>query len=140
MENSAYEALITGVNVSIFIIATTIAILLFTTVIDLSDLANTSVKKGESGSVIVDGAQIENRIVTGSELLGYYTNYEKNKTNMQKQKDILKVWQSATVQTDLLAYIEAQAINKTFINKKFEIILLNIDAVTKKETYAFKAV
>lgn len=136
MENSAYEALITGVNVTIFIVATTIGIMLFTTVLDLSDLANKDVIKATTGSIMIDGQQVEKRIVTGTELLAYYTNYEKNKAAMQNAKDILKVIDGTT--QNLSEYIENGKITQSLANKNFELYLESVDAITNQETYVFK--
>ncbi len=135
MENSAYEALITGVNATIFIVATTIAIMLFTTVLDLSDLANNDVINKPAGSVMVGGAQtvndknIETRIITGTELLGYYTNYTKN---------ILKVIDGST--KSLSEYIEAGYITQEFANKNFKLYLESVDHTTGEETYVFEKI
>lgn len=132
MESSANEALIIGVNLSIFIIATTIAIMLLTTVMDLSDLANESVITTTTGSVTVDGASVGKRVVTGSELMGYYTNYI-------NKGDALKIWLSATTSQDLGDYLRDQQIKASFLRKQFELTLSGVDN-NGKETYLFKAI
>lgn len=156
MENSAYEALIIGINVTIFVIATTIAIFLLTTVFKLSNLANESVIGSKTGNVMLDGTQNQKRIVTGSELINYYTNNLNGKdittitvadpaigyyTNYPSGKDILQVDISGT-KVPLGNYIKSQGISKTFTSKKFEVVLEKVisatDTTVYREVYVFK--
>lgn len=75
MEESAYEALFTGTYIFVFIVALTVTIYLFNSMLDFSDLAyefNTTV---EDKSTIINAPVEENRLLTGEEVLSYYYNY-----------------------------------------------------------------
>lgn len=88
MEESAYEALFTGTYVFVFIIALTVTLYLFNSMLDFSDLAyefNTTV---EDKSTIINAPVEENRLLTGEEVLSYYYNYVKNDLYTQKDAPI----------------------------------------------------
>lgn len=72
MEQNAYEALFLGVNVFVFIIALTAAILLMTNLIGMVNYANENVVVGMNGSLAESIGNVENRVYTGAELLAYY--------------------------------------------------------------------
>lgn len=133
MESSAYEALITAVNVAIFIVATTIAIILFTTILDLSEYASDSLVPKNSGNIVVESRDLQKRTVTGSELISYYTN---NKQSSNK----LKVWISDHIIEDLDSYINNQPLKNSFVNKKFEMMLHSYSDSSKEEIYLFKPI
>lgn len=137
MENSGQEALVTGVNVSIFIIALTIGITLLTTVLSLAEIANEDVVKASSGGVMVVNDGDGKRIVTGADLMNYYSNYTNNSAAYQESKDDLFVKIGAGQPQDLNTYIESIEIKKDFFNTKFELIYDGIDTATNKEKYVF---
>lgn len=141
MENSAFEALIIGVNLSIFVIATTIAITLFSTVLDLSEVANNTIQNKSSGSAIIESKEASERIITGSELISYYTNNVKNSNAMQNEKDTLYVYYTPATNISLEEYLTSlpHGIDNAFIKKKFSVSLKYVDT-TGAEQYVFKEI
>lgn len=76
MEESASEALVIGVNVFVFIIALTASILLMTNVLNMVNFANESAVKGMSGTLADSVGVVEDRLVSGSDLITYYRRYK----------------------------------------------------------------
>lgn len=78
MENSSLEALMTGVNILIFVVALTIAITLMTGVINLSNIASENVKETRTNALKETNYESElQRIINGKEVL---------KLNMKKSE------------------------------------------------------
>lgn len=76
MEDSAYNGIMIGVYVFIFIIATGLTIYLFSTVVKFADKAYEYGKVTTGDSVIETTAASPYNTVTGAELLTYYYNYK----------------------------------------------------------------
>lgn len=72
MEQSAYEAIMIGVNAFVFIIALTASILLMSNIIDMVDYANEQAIVGMNGSLAESVGVVEERIYSGYDLLTYY--------------------------------------------------------------------
>lgn len=88
MEESAYEALFTGTYIFVFIIALTVTLYLFNSIMDFSDLAyefNTTV---EDKSTIINAPVEANRLLTGAEVLSYYYNYVRHDLYAEKESTI----------------------------------------------------
>lgn len=88
MENSAFEALYTGTYVLVFIVALTITLYLFNSIIDFSELAYEFNVKVEDNSTIIDAPVEANRLLTGEEVLSYYYNYVKHDLYTEKESPI----------------------------------------------------
>lgn len=78
MEDSAYQALYTGVYVFIFVIAISSTIYLFVTMLNYSDLAYEYGRNVVNGNIIENISDSRYRLLTGSDVLTYYFNYTKN--------------------------------------------------------------
>ena len=72
MEQSAFEAVMIGVNVFVFIIALTAGILLMTNVLNMVDYANRNAIVGMNGTLAESVGTVFERKYTGTELLTYY--------------------------------------------------------------------
>ncbi len=75
MEDSAFEALYTGVYVIIFITALSITIFLFSTMEKYSELAYEYQTTVQSGQLIENLPTSNYEILTGSQVISYYYNY-----------------------------------------------------------------
>ena len=114
MEQNAYEALFIGVNVFVFIIALTAAILLMTNLISMVNYANENVVVGMNGSLAEIIGFVQDRIYTGSELLSFYRkNIDNNKYFVRESNGGHEV--------RLKKYIEDEALD-TFYKSKFELV------------------
>lgn len=78
MEDSAYQALYTGVYVFIFIIAISATIYLFVNMLDYSELAYEYGNKVTEGNIIENISDLRYRLLKGSDVIAYYFNYVKN--------------------------------------------------------------
>ncbi|MBQ8044292.1 MAG: hypothetical protein IJ272_09160 [Clostridia bacterium] len=72
MEQSAFEAVMTGVNVFVFIIALSAGILLMSNVIDMVNFANERAIVGMNGTLAENVGIVDERIYTGAQMLTYY--------------------------------------------------------------------
>lgn len=72
MEQSAFEALMIGVYVFIFIAALTAGVLLMSNVIDMVNYANKQAVVGMNGTLAETVGVVEERLYTGTQLLTYY--------------------------------------------------------------------
>lgn len=75
MEDSAYNSLMIGVYVLVFIAASTITIFLFTSTVKFADNAYEYGRKTTGDSIVETSGAPKYRTVTGAELLTYYYNY-----------------------------------------------------------------
>lgn len=71
MEQSAYEAVIIGVNAFVFIVALSAGILLMTSVLDMVNFANERAIVGMNGTLAESVGIVNERIYTGSQMLTY---------------------------------------------------------------------
>lgn len=127
MENSAFEALMIGVNVFVFIIALSAAILLMTNVLDMVDYANEAAITGMNGSLAETVGVVHERLYTGNEMLAYY---RKNNT---KYNFYIRL---SDVGSDMLlsGYINMTSIYSYFDNE-YELKYKGISG--NKDTYVF---
>ena len=75
MEDSAYEAIYTGVYVFIFIIALTVSLLLFNGINEVADLSYEFSNKISGSETLVNVPVEQNLLLSPSEVLSYYFNY-----------------------------------------------------------------
>lgn len=72
MEQSAFEAIMIGVNVFVFVAALSAGILLMSNVLDMVNFANDQAIVGMNGSLAESVGVVTERIYTGAQLLNYY--------------------------------------------------------------------
>ena len=131
MEESAFEAVMTGVNVFVFIVALTAGITLMSTVIDMVNYANYNASVGMNGSLAENVGYIEDRTYTAAEVLTYY----------RKQDDKVKYFVSIDDETSevthtvtLTSFITSN-VYSTYAQNKFRLIYNGI--VEDKDSYTF---
>lgn len=94
MEDSAFNAIYTGVYVFIFVIALTATIFLYRSVSEYADVAYDFSHKID-GSALIIGSEVErNRILNGDEVINYYYNYIKKDqygTDKENSKYIVSI-------------------------------------------------
>lgn len=90
MESSAERALEIGVNLFVFIIALSSALILMTNVLNMSELAN-SIIKDTSGSTLMElYGETTERVYSGDEMLAIVSEYTSDTTKIN-ERIILKV-------------------------------------------------
>ena len=72
MEQSAFEALMIGVYVFIFIAALTAGVLLMSNIIDMVNFANQQAIVGMNGTLAETVGVVDERLYTGAQLVTYY--------------------------------------------------------------------
>ena len=78
MEQSAFEAVMTGVNVFILVLALTAGVALMVNVIQMVDYANIAASVGMNGTIAEEIGIVDERTYTASQVLSIYNNSEKN--------------------------------------------------------------
>ena len=127
MEKSAFEALMVGVNVFVFIIALTAGLMLMTSVLDMVEYANEISITGMNGSLAETLGEVHERIYTGEQMLGYYGR------NNDKYKFYVKLSEVGN-ETALSRYIENTAIY-SYLDESFELQYKGI--IENKDAYVF---
>ena len=129
MENSAFEALMIGVNVFVFIIALSAAVILMSNVINMVNYANENAIRGMNGSLAESVGVVHNRIYSGEQVLAYYGNLEKyNNYNFA-----IKLSELGNA-IPLKSYIESESIYN-YIDEQFELQYRGV--VDSKESFVF---
>ncbi len=136
MEQSAFEALMIGVNVFVFIIALSAGILLMTSVIDMVNFANENAITGMNGTIAQNVGVVNERIYTGAQMLTYYRKQVQKLDNENNQLSYeFKVRLSELGQEyELENYIQTENLNN-YLNKEF--ILEYKGDEQGKHTYIF---
>lgn len=75
MDESAQQAVSLGVNATIFVIALSVSITLLFNVRELADIALNASESTPSGAVTISTDNVDDRIISGYELISYYYNY-----------------------------------------------------------------
>ena len=78
MEHSAFEAIMIGVNVFIFIMALTAGVLLMSNIIDMVNFANNQAIVGMNGTLAETVGIVNERTYTVAQMLRYYRETIKN--------------------------------------------------------------
>ena len=131
MEQSAFEAIMLGVNVFIFIIALTAAILLLTTVLDMVNFANNNAIIGMNGSLAEQVGVVHDRTYSGAQVLTFYRKEKQNKSNEYSFR--IKLSETSNEQP-IAHYIE----NNTINNYLHETFILNYkEKFNGKHIYVF---
>ncbi len=128
MEQSAFEAVMIGVNVFIFVIALTAGIMLMTSVLDMVNYANQTAIRGMNGTLAESIGIVHERTYSGEQLLSYYRRVDESKYNFQVRDSELGN------DKGLKSYIESMSIYN-YLDKEFELQYKGI--VNNKETYVF---
>jgi len=136
MEHSAYEAIMIGVNVTIFIIALSAAVILMANVLDMVNYANESAKVGMNGTLAESVGVVEDRVYTGEKLLTYYR--KQNEINEQGESqsnyDFKVKLRPDGAETSLKTFVEAMKL-QVYLNQEF--ILEYKGEISGKHTYVF---
>ena len=132
MEQSAFEAIIIGVNVFVFIVALTSGILLMSNILDMVNFANDQAIVGMNGTLAESVGEVTERTYTGAQLLKYY----------EKTLDGDKSSYIFRVKLDKLGqeYAIASFIKNIsqYLNEKFELEYRGLEG--EKYTYVFSLV
>ena len=134
MDESAQQAVQLGVNVTIFIIALTIGITLMLGVRDVAEKAFEYNASIPTGSRVISVANDNRRVISGDEILSYYSNYMTDENHALSDKFIIKVENKSGTRSitkgpeggtsDLKDYLKHKGID---ISKNYEIIISEYD-------------
>ena len=131
MEQSAFEALMIGVNVFVFIIALTAAVLLMSNVIDMVNFANEQAIVGMNGTLAETVGVVTERTYTGAQMLSYYNETIKDEEFKYNFKvKLSKNGQEKSIQD----FIKTEVITN-YLNKEFTLEYKGVK--NKKDTYVF---
>ncbi len=131
MEQSAFEALMIGVNVFVFIIALTAAVLLMSNVIDMVNFANEQAIVGMNGTLAETVGVVTERTYTGVQMLSYYNETIKDEEFKYNFKvKLSKNGQEKSIQD----FIKTEVITN-YLNKEFTLEYKGVK--NKKDTYVF---
>ena len=72
MDESAEQAVHLSVNIAIFVIALTVSLTLLFNVRDIADIAAELDNKIPDGSMVLSTQEMDNRVISGYELISYY--------------------------------------------------------------------
>lgn len=136
MEQSAFEALMIGVYVFVFIIALTAGILLMSNVIDMVNYANDQAVVGMNGTLAETVGVVSERVYTGAQLVTYYREQEE-KIALEKEESKYSFYVTlGDVQGEksLKNFIEQNSV-LGFLNEKF--VLTYKGESGGKEIYLF---
>ena len=136
MEQSAFEAVMIGVNVFVFIAALSAGILLMSNVIDMVNFANEQAIVGMNGTLAESVGVVNERIYTGAQMLNYYRDIIKSQTSATKVEDnVFYVRLSDLGQEKALKnFVESEVLSK-YLNEEF--ILEYKGIINEKNTYVF---
>lgn len=132
MEQSAFEAIMIGVNVFIFVVALTAGVLLMTNVLDMVEYANQNAITGMNGSIAETVGSVHERTYTGEQVLSYYGKVV-GSTNHSKYDFKVRLSNVGSEGT-LKSYIENQSIYN-YMDDEFELQYKGV--INNKETYVF---
>lgn len=131
MEQSAFEALMIGVSVFVFVIALSAAVLLMSNVLDMVSFANEQATVGMNGTLAETVGVVNERTYTGSQLLSFYEKTLNNKTNTIE----FKVKLSERGEEKTISNFINTAVLTNYLNKEF--VLEYKGKIDKKDTYVF---
>ena len=136
MEQSAFEAVMIGVNVFIFIAALSAGIVLMSNITDLVEFANEQAIVGMNGTIAETVGVVNERIYTGSQILNYYRNIvEAEELPVEQPNEEFYVKLSEDGQEKALRnFVESQAVSQ-YLTKEFELQYKGLTG--DKHTYVF---
>ena len=136
MEQSAFEAVLLGVNVFVFVAALSAGVLLMSNVLDMVNFANERAIVGMNGSLAESVGEVTERIYTGAQMLNYYRdeieaeNLESLAFNYKFSVKLSKLGQEQS----LKRFVQSDGFI-TYINKEFVLEYKGIDG--DKHAYVF---
>lgn len=133
MESSGEQALLIGVNLFILIIALTCAIMLMTTVLNMSTAANTNIKTTVDSSLMTLYGGTNERIYTGEQVLAVIEEYLSPTSNMQA-KFVLKVGETEITDN----YMKNKRFTKSMLDSTYH--LKYVGKETNKYIYSFEKI
>ena len=113
MENSAYEALIIGLNVFVFAVALTAGMALMTRINEMVEYTKINIESHVGGNLVKEYGNEQERTFTGAEVLSYYG----QKVNGKLEGVTIKV-RAGGAESDILTYGKNSGmgyLNKIFI-------------------------
>lgn len=132
MESSSEQALIIGVNVFILIIALTCAIMLMTTVLNMSNAANTVIKTTTDSTLMTLYGGTNDRVYTGEQVLALVEEYFSPTTNMD-EKYILMIDGISVTQTEIVR-------KKSVLDSVYHLKYVGKDSDTQRGIYNFEKI
>lgn len=136
MESSSEQALLIGVNILILIIALTSAIMLMTTVLDMSELANTTIKTKVDSTLMNLYGNTTERIYTGEQVLAIIEEYFSPTTNID-EKYILMVNGTSVAGTEGTKEI---TFTKDMLDNTYHLKYIGKDSDQQKGIYNFEKI
>lgn len=122
MEQSAFEAVMIGVNVFIFIAALSAGMVLMSNITDLVEFANEQAIVGMNGTIAETVGVVNERIYTGSQILNYYRNEveaEELPIGQPNEKFYVKLSEDGQ-EKPLRIFVESQSVSQ-YLTKEFEL-------------------
>lgn len=132
MEQSAFEAVMIGVNVFVFIIALTAGVLLMTNILDMVEYANQNAITGMNGSLAENVGIVSQRTYSGEQMLSYYGRMVA--ANGKSNYDFKIRLSDLGVERTLESYVKTESIYN-YMDNEFELQYKGI--INDKETYVF---
>ena len=119
MEQSAFEALMIGVYVFIFIAALTAGVLLMSNIIDMVNFANQQAIVGMNGTLAETVGVVDERLYTGAQLVTYYRKQIERTAQEKELQYNFKVKLSENGQENSLQdFIQSGSVS-SYLNEKF---------------------
>ena len=145
MEQSAFEAVMIGVNVFVFIMALTAGVLLMSNIIDMVNFANDQAIIGMNGTLAENVGEVTERTYTGVQMLKYCEEKLKaDETELDETRQqvegpyIFKIKLSESGQEDELQdYIKANKVSE-YLSQKFKLEYKGLER--EKYVYVFSRV
>lgn len=140
MEQSAFEAVMIGVSVFIFIIALTAGVLLMTNVIDMVNFANDQAIVGMNGTLAESVGVVTERTYTGAQMLKYCEEKLQYDETLQQDKSPYKFKVKLTElgqEYDIETYIKNTIVSE-YLNKSFKLEYKGLES--EKYIYVFSQV
>lgn len=132
MEQSAFEAIMIGVYVFIFIIALSAGITLMTNILDMAEYANESAAASMNGTIAENIGIVHERKYSGEQVLAYYRRMI-DETGDSKYNFTIKL-SNLGQEKKLQPYIESESIYN-YMDSEFELQYKGV--VGGKEAYVF---
>lgn len=136
MESSSEQALIIGVNVFILIIALTCAIMLMTTVLNMSNAANTVIKTTTGSTLMTLYGGTNDRVYTGEQVLAVVEEYFSPTTNME-EKYVLMIDGNPVAGK---ANVRTVTLTKSMLDSMYRLKYVGKEDGTEKYIYNFEKI
>lgn len=146
MDEATQQAIQIGVNITIFIVALSLSLLLLMGVRDVADVASEYNAALPTGSRVVSVGEKKRRTISGFEITSYYANYmtvingeKSNKFIVSKIEDgsnsvTEEDWKTTS---DIKSLLKDKGID---LSKEYEVIVEKYDKLSEETFVVFKAV